>query len=109
MLLQDHDVGLGVSGSVVDLLSDLFDNARNTKCRAMLSANAWRSRKHAWTHLPIRNILHDLLLSSERGGVPSVGISVLLGKDEGDEVDSRPGGFPLELSVTRQADGSQSV
>lgn len=35
MLLQDHNVGLGVPGSVVDLLSDLFDSHGMSSSDAM--------------------------------------------------------------------------
>lgn len=112
-VLQDHDVRLGVPGSVVNLLSDLYrsDMSKTARSKAVGSADCHRKSatestgSHTWpfTHLPIRYILHDLLFSGERSGVPSVGISVLFGEDEGDEVDPRPSRLSLEFSVSGQA------
>jgi hypothetical protein len=84
---------------------------QTTHSKAVGSADRYRKSatestgSHTWpsTHLPIRYILHDLLFSGERSGVPSVGISVLFGKDEGDEVDPRPSRLSLEFSISGQA------
>jgi hypothetical protein len=112
MFLQDHNVGLGVPGSVVDLLSDLHGRSRQHSAshRWLLeSATKLIVTKPLCAHLPVRDVLHDLLFSGERSGVPSVGISVLLGEDEGDEVDPRPCRLSLEFPVEGKFGRSVSI
>jgi hypothetical protein len=90
---------------------------QTTHSKAVGSADRYRKSatestgSHTWpsTHLPIRYILHDLLFSGERSGVPSVGISILFGEDEGDEVDPRPSRLSLEFSVSGQATWERSA
>lgn len=51
------------------------------------------------THLPSVHVLHDLLLPGNSGLLSSEGVSVLLGEQQRDEVDARPGLFAVQLSV----------
>jgi len=98
--LQNNDVGLGVTSGVVDFLADLIPNVQTAISKTR--PNWYRSLDRSRAYLPVRHILHDLLLPCQSRYVPAVSISVLLGKNQRYEMNSTPSRFPLEFSADRE-------
>lgn len=93
--LQYGNIGRSVSLGLVHALSSL--HISSTKLMP-----CWP------THLPSFDILHNLLFSCQCSLRPSVLVSIPLGQQQRDEVDSRPGLFPLQFPV-RQYRPSRST
>ena len=98
--LQNNDVGLGVTSGVVDFLADLIPNVQTAISKTR--PNWYRSLDKSRAYLPVGHIRHNLLLPRQSRYISSVGISVLLGKDQLYEMDSAPSGFSLQFSVDRE-------
>ena len=68
----------------------------------------FQHRRETTTHLPSVDVLHDLLLPGNSGLLSSEGVSVLLGEQQRDEVDARPGLFAVQLSVRQPCPAAQT-